>query len=171
MRGFTSFWWEVNSKMHFQGESHPFPLDPGYWSVGSTHLLTWAVGTVLLSRDSSHLNSCHSPEKDLTDEVRVPSCAGVLDHPKYRQLLKTLSYFRIKGHKKFDFWVGKTSLASPAGKAQWLCGDFTFMQSCFISSWDVQLHYSKQCGHQEALIHLACLNLIFESREFTWEQK
>lgn len=54
MRGFTSFWWEVNSKMHFQGESHPFPLDnPGYWSVGSTHLLTWAVGTVLLWRQFS----------------------------------------------------------------------------------------------------------------------
>lgn len=37
------------------------------------------------------------------------------------------------------------------------------MQSCFISSWDVQLHYSKQCRHQEALIHLASLNLIFEN--------
>lgn len=46
--------------------------------------------------------SSHSAEKDLTDKVRVPSSVGVLDHPKYRQLLKTLSYFHIKGHKKFD---------------------------------------------------------------------
>lgn len=48
--GFTSFWWEINSKIHFQGEeSHPFPLiilSVGVWEVLPCYL---SLGTVLSS--------------------------------------------------------------------------------------------------------------------------
>lgn len=90
----------VNSKIHFQGESHPFPLDnPGYWSMGSAHLLPWAVGTVL--------NSCQAPEKDLAAQVRVPQLCRCFRSPKIQTAPENFELFPYKRSQEIWCVLGK----------------------------------------------------------------